>query len=90
MATLTSEDFTRIRGIVAGNAAKKSIFKALNLSKATWYTVFQAQEDWEVNGHNTQPTESRDAALETAAGKTLTNAQGTAIFETWVAWRFTI
>ena len=90
MATLTSEDFTKIKQIVAGDADKKAIFKALNLTKATWYTVFQALEDWEVDGHTSQPTESRDAALEAAAGKSVTIAQGTAIFETWVSWRFSV
>lgn len=84
MATLTSSNYTKIRQIAASDATTKAVFKALALSKTNWYAVFQAVEDWFVNGSAT----SLKAAIDTAAGVTTTAAQARRIALTWIKWRF--
>lgn len=89
MATLTSSNYTKIRQIAASDATTKAVFKALALSKTNWYAVFQAVEDWFVNGFSTAPATSLKAAIDTAAGVTTTAAQARRrIALTWIKWRF--
>lgn len=88
MATLTDGDFTEIRNIISSDPVLKAEFKAWNLAKDVWKAIFQASEDWFVNGFNTTPTTSFKAALD--AVSTTTGAQAKAIGKVWFAWRIGI
>lgn len=87
MATLANEDFTNIRQYIAHDTAAKDEFKSWGINKATWKALFQAAEDWFVDGFTTTPTSSFKAALEAEAGA-MTNAQAKQIGFIWMHWRF--
>lgn len=87
MATLTGADYQEIRQVINSDATIKAVFKAWGLSKQTWYAVYQAVEDWVVNGFATQPASSLKVAIDAVVG-TSTNAQARKIVLTWIRWRF--
>ena len=88
MATLTTADFANLKKRIKHDSVARSTFKAWALDKATWYALFQAAEDWFVNGFSTQPTTSYKAALEAIAG-TMTNPQAIQVGKVWMGWRYT-
>ena len=87
MATLTNDDFTEIKKIIRNDPTARSTFKVWGLSKAEYKAMFQAAEDWFVNGFDATPTSSFKAALEVEAG-TMTNAQAKQVGFAWMGWRF--
>lgn len=86
MATLTSEDYTQIRQWIKSNG-DWATFKTMGHSKQQFYDILQAIETWEVSGHTTQPTESRDAAIDAAAGVNVTTAQAIMYWGAWTSWK---
>lgn len=86
MATLTSSDYQYIKKRIGSNPATKAEFKSWSLDKATWYALFQAIEDWNVDGFTTMPTNSEKAAMEAVIGP-ITNQQAIAVWAVWVGWK---
>lgn len=85
MATLTNEDFTQIKQIIYSDTTARAIIKSWGLSKDTLHSLFQACEDWNVGGFNTQPATSYKAVIDAIA--TSTNQQAKAIWVIWSRWK---
>lgn len=86
MATLDTTDFTKIREIISSYPEAKAELKALNLSKSAWMGVFQALEDWFVNGFNSTPINSIREALDVVTTAT-TAGQDQILVEVWFQWK---
>lgn len=87
MATLTAEDFQSLKKRIKADAPTRAEFKAWGLDKTTWYELFQAVEDWFVNGFSTAPATSFKAAVEAVTGAT-TVARAKAVALVWMGWRY--
>ena len=86
MAILEDSDFQDIKKRIRNDPVARAEFKAWPLSKQVWKDVFQAAEDWFVNGFTATPSSSFKAALEVEAGA-MTNAQAKQIGFVWMGWR---
>lgn len=87
MAVLTNADYQQIKKFVRNDPTARATFKAWGLDKQTYKDVFQAAEDWFVNGFSTTPSSSFKAALEAQVGA-MTNDQAKQIGFVWMEWRF--
>jgi len=88
MATLGDSDFTQIKELVRSNPNAWTIFKAWNLSKATWKALFQAAENWFVSAFSVTPASSFKAALDAVTATTVNQARW--IGKIWFMWRIGI
>lgn len=86
MTQLDSNDFTQIKKLIRRYPAVEAEVKAWGLDRPTWMALFQAAEDWFVNGFNSTPTSSFKAALEAAAGPMTAN-QAKWLGRIWFEWR---
>ena len=87
MATLTAADYKWCIDWLRGNPTHKITLKQSGLTRTQLKDILQAIETWEVAGHLTRPAESRNAAIETAAGEATTLAVETACWMAWSAWK---
>ena len=87
MAVLDNDDFTQIKKFIRNDPTARAEFKAWGLSKQEYKDMFQAAEDWFVNGFTATPSNSFKAALEVEAGA-MTNAQAKQVGYAWMGWRF--
>lgn len=81
MTVISTNDLARMRRAVARK------LPVVTYHKARANDVFQAVEDWEVGGHTSVPTETRQGAMETAAGVSLITQQEIAFWEVWSQWK---
>jgi hypothetical protein len=89
MATLVSADYTQIKMFIRADAAAWPVFKTLGLTKAQFYVIFQAIEDYLVNAFANRPAGSLKAAIDAASSPiVLTNAQARVLIKFWFMWRF--
>jgi hypothetical protein len=86
MAVLGNNDYQQIKKIIRNDPVSRAEFKSWGLSKQVWMDMFQAAEDWFVNGFDATPSNSFKAALEAEAGA-MTNAQAKQTGYAWMAWR---
>jgi len=86
MAVLDNDDFTEIKNQIRGSTHRDT-FRSWGLDKPTWKLLFQAAEDWNINGFTVTPTTSFKAALEVEGGA-MTNAQAKAVAKIWSQWSF--
>ena len=90
MATLNNDDFTSIKQYVRNDDNARAEFKSWPLDKATWKALFQAMEDWFVDGFAVTPTESTKDALDAELPvelQPITNAQAKQVGRIWAQWR---
>jgi len=85
MATIPTAALDKLRRCVARKLQVDG--EAIDYLKAEANAVFQAIEDWEVAGHSSTPTESREAAMEAAMGRPLTQTQEIAFWGCWAQWK---
>jgi hypothetical protein len=79
MAALTGADFTRYKKQLRADPVALAEMKTAGLSKAQWMAALQAIEDrWT----NDQP--NYKAAVDTAAGKTLSNTMAKKLAKVWM------
>lgn len=86
MATLDSSDFEAIRRHTREDPTALAVFKSWGLSKPIWYSLFQATEDWFINGFSVAPTTSFKATVEGITGA-CTNNQAKQVGYVWMGWR---
>jgi hypothetical protein len=87
MAILTNADYQQIKKLAKNDLTARAEFKAWGLSKQVWMDLFQAAEDWFVNGFTATPSNSFKDALEVEAGA-MTNAQAKQVGYVWMGWRY--
>jgi hypothetical protein len=86
MAVLTNDDYQDIKKFIKNDPTARAEFKAWGLNKQVWMDMFQAAEDWFVNGFLSTPSNSFKEALEVEAGA-MTNGQAKQVAFVWMCWR---
>jgi hypothetical protein len=84
MATLTNEDFKRMQQMIRGDSVAKEEIVGV-LSRPQLRATLQGLEDW---WESTATQLSAKAAMDTAAGETLSNTLAKKIGKLWMANKF--
>ena len=87
MTTLTTDNYKWCIDWLRGNPTHKITLKQSGLTRTQLKDILQVIENWEVAGHLTTPSTSRNAAIGTAAGEATTLAVETACWMAWSAWK---
>lgn len=87
MATLTNSDYLFIVRWLRFNPDHKVNLLTSGLTKAELASGLQALEDWMVAAYNTTPTESWQAAMETAIGKAISLQVAISLWAAWSTWK---